>query len=78
MIYDIDDPNRKPYYFRVFDATGKYWSFCTRIDTETGEITRYQTDDQNKMLWTENRDGALTETIFAPAPLRIEPLSEIL
>lgn len=31
--------------YHVFDATGREWLYCCRVDTESGEITRYVMDE---------------------------------
>lgn len=73
MIYDINDSNGKPPRMRIYDATGRQWRYCTRIDTETGEITFYVTDEAGDFILNASKDDCLRETLFVPSPLRLEP-----
>lgn len=76
MIYDIRDPNRKPQRMHIFDATGRQWKYCTRVDTETGEITFYVTNEAGEFILSASKEDCLQETLFVPSPLRVEPVQE--
>lgn len=53
---------------RIVDANGLEWDCVIECDTETGEIVRYQTDDQGGFVL--GMDGyMLRETIQTAAPL---------
>lgn len=70
MIYDVNAPDYKHRRFRIFDANGLEWKCCTRIDTETGEITRYKTD-KGRFELTPDGNELVTETIRTAAPLLV-------
>lgn len=53
----------------VIDANGLRWSHCLEINTETGEITRFKTD-QNGCLNIQE-DDVVYETIKTAAPIRV-------
>lgn len=56
---------------QVFDANGLEWRDILRMDTETGEITKYVRDTNGQLV--EHPDGGemLKEAVKAAAPLRV-------
>src|SRR5690349_16125032 len=61
---------------RIADATGKVWSLVFECDTETGRIERYVPDPVTGRPYLSNGE-LVTETIQAPAPLEILPMTTV-
>lgn len=54
---------------RVVDANGLEYTHTLEVDTETGRIEQYKTDDNGKVVISENGEEPVRETVFAAPPL---------
>lgn len=71
MILNLDNTLHAGRPVTVFDCYGKEITKVLSLDTETGELTRYFTDSNGKLLIDRQKSEALCEMVVLQKPFTI-------
>lgn len=70
MLYTLENTAKIGKPIKVFDGEGNHIPKALSVDTETGEITKFKTNEDGTILIVDGE--ALRETITVSLPIKIE------
>ena len=73
MLYTLENTTKIGKPIKVFDGEGNHIPKALSVDTETGKVTKFKTNEDGTILVVnEETMETVEETITVPLPIRIE------